>query len=227
MHLTIPGSFSVINGMLAAAVAIGEGISPDVVARVFQKTSGVPGRMERVVADEKDPPFDFSAVIDYAHTPDALENILKTLLPLRAGGGRLLLLFGCGGDRDRGKRKRMGRIASAYADFVIVTSDNCRGEPRERILRDVMRGINKEKPHTVIADRKEAIETAVALARKGDILLLAGKGHERYEIQENRRIPFDERQILRDAWKRKMRDEIIDRAERCSGGKTDEGQRRM
>ncbi|MBR2353323.1 MAG: UDP-N-acetylmuramoyl-L-alanyl-D-glutamate--2,6-diaminopimelate ligase, partial [Clostridia bacterium] len=223
MHLAIPGEFSVINGMLSAAVAIGEGIPPEIIASVFRSTSGVPGRMERVFATENEKPFDFSAVIDYAHTPDALEKILKALLPLRGSGGRLLLLFGCGGERDRGKRRRMGRIASAYADLVIVTSDNCRGEPRERILRDVLRGIDKEKPHLVIADRRNAIEAAVALARRGDILLLAGKGHERYEIYEDKRIPFDERQILRDAWRaensRRNTKKETEQSEKCSGGK--------
>ena len=109
------------------------------------------------------------------------------------------MLFGCGGDRDRGKRERMGRIASAYADFVILTSDNSRGESRESILRDILKGIDKEKPHLVIADREEAIRTAVSLAREEDILLLAGKGHERYEISDGKRIPFDEREILREA----------------------------
>ncbi len=200
-RLSIPGNFSIINATLAAAVAMGEGMAPEKILKVFEKTSGVTGRMEQV---RFEPPAEFSAVIDYAHTPDALEKILKTLLPLRAGGGRLLLLFGCGGERDRGKREQMGRIASAYADFVILTSDNPRGEAREHILSDVLRGIDKEKPHAVIADRGEAIEWAVSLAGRGDILLLAGKGHEQYEINEQGRIPFDEREILRKAYRRRI-----------------------
>ena len=199
-RLSIPGNFSIINATMAAAVAMGEGMAPERILRVLEKTSGVTGRMEQV---RFEPPANFSAVIDYAHTPDALEKILKTLLPLRAGGGRLLLLFGCGGDRDRGKRERMGRIASAYSDFVIVTSDNPRGEAREEILSAVLRGIDKEKPYVVIADRREAIEYAVSVAKEGDILLLAGKGHERYEINERGRIPFDEREILREAYRKR------------------------
>ena len=199
--LPIPGEFSVINATLAAAVAMGEGMAPERIAEVLARTEGVMGRMERVALE---PSADFSTVIDYAHTPDALEKILKTLLPLRTGGGRLLLLFGCGGERDRGKRERMGRIASAYADFVILTSDNARNEPRGQILSEVLRGIDKEKPHAVIADRREAIDCAVSLARAGDILLLAGKGHEMYEINERGRFPFDERRILAEAWRRRL-----------------------
>ena len=145
---------------------------------------------------------EFSVILDYAHTPDALEQLCKTLLPLRKGGGRLLLLFGCGGDRDRGKRAQMGRIASSLADEIILTSDNCRSESREKILSDILKGVDKEKPHQVIEDREAAIEYALRGARRGDILVLAGKGHERYEINEKGRIPFDERKILRDCWQR-------------------------
>ncbi len=194
MTLRIPGEFSVMNALEACAVALSEGIEIDRLACALDSAVGAEGRMEVV---RTDPPCDFFPIIDYAHTPDALEKLLKSLLPLRGGGGRLLLLFGCGGDRDRGKRAQMGRIASAYADEILITSDNCRGEPPEQILSEILRGIDKEKPHYVIEDRREAIRYAVRIARSGDILVLAGKGHERYEIRKSERLPFDEREILR------------------------------
>lgn len=201
IYLKIPGSFSVENALSACAVAVSEGIPIPLIQRVLATTEGAKGRMEVVAESERG----LSAVIDYAHTPDALEKLLKTLLPLREEGGRILLLFGCGGDRDRGKRAQMGRIGSAYADELILTSDNSRGEEPEIILGEILRGVDKEKPCHVIADRRQAIEYAVGLARKGDILVLAGKGHETYEIRKNERLPFDERAILTEAIEKKRR----------------------
>lgn len=196
VYLRIPGSFSVMNALQAAAVAVSEGVPLPIIGESLANTLGAVGRMELCEESEK---LGFSTVIDYAHTPDALEKLLKTLIPLRREGGRLLLLFGCGGDRDRGKRAQMGRIGSAYADEVILTSDNCRGEEPEEILAEILRGVDKEKPCHVIVDRREAIRYAVSLARRDDVLILAGKGHETYEIRKNERLPFDEREILRDA----------------------------
>jgi UDP-N-acetylmuramoyl-L-alanyl-D-glutamate--2,6-diaminopimelate ligase len=132
---------------------------------------------------------DFTVLIDYAHTPDALERLL---LELREAGGRITLLFGCGGDRDRGKRPLMGQIASAYADRIILTSDNPRTEDREAILREILSGIDRDADCTVIADRREAIRYAVLTAERGDTLILAGKGHEEYELDAYGRHPFSE-----------------------------------
>ena len=148
--------------------------------------------MERVAGT----PPEFSVFLDYAHTPDALEKLLRSVRGF-AGERRVVLLFGCGGDRDRAKRPLMGRIASRLADFLILTSDNCRSEEPEAILSEILRGVDKEKPYTVIADRREAIRYAILNAQPGDVILLAGKGHENYEIRGCERLPFSERDIVR------------------------------
>ncbi len=196
LSLGMAGEFAVINSLLASAVALESGISPEALQDALSRIDGVEGRMERV---EIDPRYEFSVWIDYAHTPDALEKLLKSARVLQRGTGRLLLLFGCGGDRDRGKRKEMGRIASRFADFVIVTSDNSRSEDPDAILSDVVRGIDKEKEYSVIRDRREAIRTAVQMAKPQDVVILAGKGHERYEIDKGGKRPFDERKIVKQA----------------------------
>ena len=155
--------------------------------------------MERV----RIPTDEFSVIIDYAHTPDALEKLLKSVRRIRAPYGHTILVFGCGGERDRSKRREMGQIASRLADFVIITSDNCRGEDPERIFSDILTGIDKEKPYCLINDRSAAIESAVMSAKYGDIVVLAGKGHERYEINNGVRRPFDERKIVKTACKKR------------------------
>lgn len=147
---------------------------------------------------------EFFAYIDYAHTPDALENLLKEARKM-AGEGRVILVFGCGGDRDRSKRKEMGRIATRFADLTVITSDNSRSESTEEIFSQIMKGVDKEREHTIIQSRKNAIEYAVLHARARDIVLLAGKGHERYEIDRSGRHYFDEREILRNAIEKKYR----------------------
>ncbi|MBE6576324.1 MAG: UDP-N-acetylmuramoyl-L-alanyl-D-glutamate--2,6-diaminopimelate ligase [Ruminococcaceae bacterium] len=192
----IPGRFTPENSLLAAACARELGIPPHTVQVALARLSGIPGRMERVALPAQLP---FSVYIDYAHTPDALEKLLRTARELRRDGGRVVLLFGCGGDRDPTKRKPMGRIAAEMADFVILTSDNSRGEDPETILREILRGMDRERPHTVIPNRAEAIAYAVETARKDDIILLAGKGHEQYEITRQGRMPFDEAALVRRA----------------------------
>lgn len=192
--LRVPGSFSVMNALMAGAVALEYGIPPCVVREVFARLRGVPGRMERVETGEK-----FSVLIDYAHTPDALEKLLRAVRDMRRSGERILLLFGCGGERDRSKRKEMARISSRLADFVMITSDNSRGEDPEQIFADILRGVDKEKEYLLIRSRKEAIEWAVKNARPGDWILLAGKGHETYEIDAEGIHPFDERLIVKNA----------------------------
>ena len=198
----IPGSFSVMNSLMAATVALTLGVPFEVIRRTLDETAGVEGRMERLRLPRS---ADFSVLIDYAHTPDALEKLLKSVHGFRRRGERIVLLFGCGGDRDRGKRKEMAIIASRLADHVIVTSDNSRGEDPDGIIADILRGMDREKSRTVIRDRRVAIETAVLCAKEGDILILAGKGHERYEIGSEGRVPFDERRIVEDAYRRRQR----------------------
>ena len=159
---------------------------------------GVRGRMERVSDAE-----DTAVFLDYAHTPDALERLLTSVRGFRKKEQRIILVFGCGGDRDRGKRAEMGRIASRLADLTVITSDNCRGEDPQAILRDILKGMDKEKPYKVICDRAEAIAYAVGVAQKEDILLLTGKGHETYEIRGRQRLCFNERETVRDCLRRR------------------------
>ena len=201
LQVSIPGSFSVTNSLLAGAVALEYGISPTVLQSVFANTNGVCGRMERVSSGQSGP----TVLIDYAHTPDALEKLLKSVHGFRRAGERILLVFGCGGDRDRGKRKEMAHIASRLADTVIITADNSRTEDPEQIFSDILKGMDKEKAYAVIPNRKEAIERAVTEARPGDLVILAGKGHERYEIDAEGRHPFDERRIVKDALKKRAK----------------------
>ena len=191
------GEFAVINSVMAAAVALEYGVAEETVASVLKESRGAVGRMEPVGSASSDDP---SVLIDYAHTPDALERLLRSVRRMVGQEGRLVLLFGCGGDRDRGKRKEMAMIASRLADEVILTSDNSRSEDPHQILRDLLRGINKEKPYRVIPDRREAILTAVGEARSTDWIVLAGKGHEQYEIRADGRHDFDERAIVREGF---------------------------
>jgi len=187
------GGFALYNTLAAAACALELGVSPRAVQEAPAAFGGADGRMERLRFDEL--PFDI--YIDYAHTPDALEKTLGILRGLKRG--RLIVMFGCGGDRDRQKRPEMGAIASRLADLVIVTSDNSRSEDPDEIIKQIVKGIDRERKYTVIPDRREAIRYAVNAAGEGDIVLLAGKGHERYEIDKNGRHGFDEREFVRDA----------------------------
>ena len=154
---------------------------------------GVPGRMERVELPDTDIPF--TVFIDFAHTPDALENLLRSVHDFRRKDRRIVLVFGCGGDRDPSKRKVMARIASRMADSLVITSDNSRSENPADIISDILLGVDKESEFAVVPDRAEAIRYAVRHARSGDIILLAGKGHENYEIDRRGKHPFCERDI--------------------------------
>ena len=202
LRCPIPGEFSVTNSMQAAVTAMQLGVSVGSVKASLSALSGVKGRMERVKLGLG---ADFTVLIDYAHTPDALENLLRTASPLRGRGGRLILLFGCGGDRDRGKRPVMGRVASDNADLVIVTSDNSRSEDATDIINEITVGMREETPRAVIVDRAAAIGYAIDNARAGDVVLLAGKGHEEYEITSAGRRHFDEREIVRQAFARRRK----------------------
>ena len=188
----IPGGFMVYNtlGVLAAAKAVG--ISVEESAAVLRSTAHVKGRVEVVPTDG-----DYTILIDYAHTPDALENVLKAVRGFAEG--RVIVLFGCGGDRDKTKRPIMGGIAARLADAVIVTSDNPRTENPSAIIADIVDGmIGTETPYVVVESRTEAIRFAMDNALSGDVIVLAGKGHETYQIVGREKHHMDEREIVAD-----------------------------
>ena len=187
VSLPLPGGFNIANAVGAAAVALGFGHSLHEVVARLEDAPQVPGRMERIV----DAPF--HVLRDYAHTPDALERALAALRPVTPG--RLIVLFGCGGDRDRGKRPLMGAVAAAGADHVIVTSDNPRTEDPDTIIDDIVAGMPAGSFERE-TDRWLAIAMAVGQAGPGDAVLLAGKGHETYQVIGTERQPFDERTIV-------------------------------
>jgi len=187
IELPLLGLFNVENALGAAAAALALGREPARVADLLRAAPQVPGRMERIAAQP------CVVLRDYAHTPDALERALATLRPLTAG--RLIVVFGAGGDRDRGKRPVMGGVAVRLADLPIVTSDNPRTEDPERILDEIEAGMG-DGPHLRIVDRRTAIARALSIARPDDTLLLAGKGHEDYQVIGTERVPFDERAIV-------------------------------
>lgn len=190
VKLAIPGKFSVYNALGVIAIGLALGISLDDCADAIGSAKGVKGRMEVVPTDG-----DYTIVIDYSHTPDALENALKAL---RTGEkGRLVVLFGCGGDRDRTKRPIMGAIAADNADFVIVTSDNPRTEDPQEIINEIVAGIKGRKNrYKVICDRVEAIKWAIDNHMPDDVILLAGKGHEDYQEVGHEKHHMDEREIV-------------------------------
>ena len=186
----IPGRFSVYNSLCAVAAAITLGFDFEEVLRAISRCSGVKGRIEVVPT-----PTAYTVIIDYAHSPDGLENIIRSLREIAKG--RVVTLFGCGGDRDKTKRPLMGEIASRLSDFCIVTSDNPRSEKPSDIIDDILEGMNNSKtPKKVIENRKEAIFWALENARENDIILLAGKGHETYQILNDGTIHFDEREVV-------------------------------
>jgi UDP-N-acetylmuramoyl-L-alanyl-D-glutamate--2,6-diaminopimelate ligase len=188
VELPLPGAFNVSNALGAAAVVLGLGLDVATVAARLGTAPQVPGRMERLAETP------CLVIRDYAHKPDALARVLDTLRPLTRG--RLITLFGCGGDRDKGKRPIMGRIAAEGSDLVVVTSDNPRTEDPDRILDEIVSGIPPGTAVERLVDRRKAIGWALAQAGPGDSLLLAGKGHETYQIIGKDYLPFDEREIV-------------------------------
>lgn len=198
LSMSTGGKFTVYNTMSAAVAALKFGVSPQTVKSSLCSGSGIKGRAE-VVKN----PFDFTIIIDYAHTPDGLENILNTFSELKKG--RLLVLFGCGGDRDKTKRSIMGEIAAKKADYIIITSDNPRSEEPMSIIEDILIGVTKHSTeYTVIENRIDAIRFAIKNARKDDIIILAGKGHETYQILKDKTIHLDEREVVRQALKERQ-----------------------
>ena len=191
----IPGRFTVMNTLQAAACAELLSVDPCFIKQGIATLSSVIGRMQRVELEGAD----FAVYIDYAHTPDALEKLLLTARGFARG--RVFVLFGCGGDRDRGKRAKMAKNATRLADFTVITSDNSRSENPMQIFADILEGVDKKKPYVLIPDRRQAIAYAVSQLRGGDVLLLAGKGHEKYEINADGIYPFDEEETVRQAYK--------------------------
>ena len=189
LRCSVPGEFNVMNSLQCAACAMELGIGGKYVSDGLAAFTGAPGRLERVRMPVG---YGASVYIDYAHTPDALENLLRTARGFTPAGKKLWLITGCGGDRDKTKRSVMGGIASRMADFVILTADNSRGEKVSDIIGDIVRGIDPGTSHVVITDRKDAIRYAVENAGEGDVILLAGKGHERYEIDRSGKREFNE-----------------------------------
>lgn len=186
------GEHNLSNILAAAATALSLGSSPASVEKAVSRFTAVPGRLERV-----ENPLGFQILVDYAHTPDALKNVLLAVRPLT--GGKVILVFGCGGDRDRTKRPKMGLIGRELSDVLIVTSDNPRTERPEGIIDEIERGVLEsgapDKPYFRITDRKEAIRKAVGMAVENDTVLIAGKGHEDYQIIGTTKYPFDDRTV--------------------------------
>ena len=192
VRMRLHGRFNVENALGAIAAALLLNVDREAIVHGIEDVEGVPGRFESV--DEGQP---FTVLVDYSHKPAALESVLTTARELAAG--RLICVFGCGGDRDRGKRPVMGRIAAELADVAIVTSDNPRSEDPEQIIDDVLAGAPDLE---VEVDRREAISRAISIARAGDVVLIAGKGHEQGQEFRDETIPFDDREVARDVLRR-------------------------
>ena len=189
----LSGHYNLQNVMGAVGTGLAMDLPTEGIVEGVRSLSGVPGRFERIDSGQG-----FSVIVDYAHTDDALANLLDAVRPITSG--QVVTVFGCGGDRDRGKRPRMGRVAGERSDFVILTSDNPRTEPPEAILDEVEPGIRETgTAYLRIADRKEAIFEAIGRARPGDSVVIAGKGHENYQILGREKIHFDDREMAREA----------------------------
>jgi len=204
VNTSLIGEHNISNHLAAAGLCIAAGFDLGVIAAGLSALKSVPGRLEAVECGQ-----DFKVLVDYAHTDDALKNVLTTLRPLCKG--KLIVVFGCGGDRDRTKRPRMAKVAAQLADSVIVTSDNPRTERPKDIIDGIVAGFNlrdtsdeRQATKTIEPDRKTAIELAVQNAHKDDIVLIAGKGHETYQIIGTERIDFDDRQVAEECLKKRI-----------------------
>jgi UDP-N-acetylmuramoyl-L-alanyl-D-glutamate--2,6-diaminopimelate ligase len=198
LEITSPlvGGHNLANILGAAAACLHLGVERDAVEKGLASLRAVPGRFEKVDAGQP-----FGVVVDYAHTPDALERVLQIAREFTSG--RVIALFGCGGDRDRGKRPLMGEAAARLADYVVLTSDNPRSEDPQAILAEIEAGVQKacagSERHATIPDRREAIRVALTRAEPGDLVVIAGKGHETYQVLRDRTIPFDDRVVAKEA----------------------------
>lgn len=192
ISIFIPGKYNIYNSLSAAVVCLEEGVTIDAVKRGLEKVQ-VPGRCELV---GKEYNLDFDIIVDYAHSPDGLINILNTAREFTKN--RLISVFGCGGNRDKTKRPIMGEIGSRLSDIAIITSDNPRDEEPMDIIKDILQGITKDN-YIVVENRKEAIKKAIEIAEAGDVIVVAGKGHEDYQIFKNKQvIHFDEREVIKE-----------------------------
>lgn len=201
---TLSGRPHVYNTLASVATGLALGAGPADIARGIAECGSVAGRFERVGADEAKEPG-FTVIVDYAHTDDALKNVLQTAREVAGSSGRVITVFGCGGDRDRTKRAPMGEIAASLSYVAIVTSDNPRSESPEAIIADIEEGLRRTaRPYLKLTDRREAIFRAIEEAREGDIVVLAGKGHETYQILSDRTIHFDDREVAREAIRQRI-----------------------
>jgi UDP-N-acetylmuramoyl-L-alanyl-D-glutamate--2,6-diaminopimelate ligase len=200
---SLVGRPNVYNILAAVSTGTALGLRIDAIERGIESLKGVPGRFELVSSDKDE----VKVVVDYAHTDDALRNLLETARPLACG--RLITVFGCGGDRDRMKRPLMGAVAGRLSDLIVMTSDNPRSEDPNRIIEEIQRGLTPDthrsggqQPMTIV-DRREAIGKAIEVARGGDLVLIAGKGHEKYQVIGDRVLPFDDVVVAREALARR------------------------
>jgi UDP-N-acetylmuramoyl-L-alanyl-D-glutamate--2,6-diaminopimelate ligase len=196
VRIPLGGSYNVENTLSATGAVLALGYGLEAVERVLPHVRPVPGRFEAVPNDEG-----IGILVDYAHTPDALEKLLDAVRPLTQG--LVITVFGCGGDRDRTKRPLMARAASERSDLTIVTSDNPRTEDPQKIIEDILPGILAGKERLTIADRGEAIARAVQMAKRGDVVVIAGKGHENYQIIGRTKYPMDDRELAREGLRRR------------------------
>jgi UDP-N-acetylmuramoyl-L-alanyl-D-glutamate--2,6-diaminopimelate ligase len=198
--LPLPGRFNVANALGALAAAHALGADLDTLVAALERGVRVPGRMEPVEEGQE-----FAVLVDYAHTPDSLENVLAAARELIEGAGRVVCVFGAGGDRDRGKRPLMGEIAARLAEIVVVTSDNPRSEDPGAIIAEILEGAARGRhigalPVAALADRREAIDRGIAAAQPGDVVVIAGKGHEQgQEFANGEKVPFDDVAVAREA----------------------------
>jgi UDP-N-acetylmuramoyl-L-alanyl-D-glutamate--2,6-diaminopimelate ligase len=197
VHSPLIGRHNVQNMLGAAACLYAMGYDLDPIKAGLESARTVPGRLEEISLSQ-----DYKVFVDYAHTPDALERVVGTLKPITPG--RVIVVFGCGGDRDRGKRPLMGEAVERTADVAVVTSDNPRSEEPMAIVQDILKGLKRPAQAEVVVDRREAIHRAVRLARTGDTILIAGKGHEAYQVVKGKIFPFDDRTVAYEAIKARI-----------------------
>lgn len=190
VNFLIPGIYSVQNALAAIAVTFHMGVSLKVIIKALEQMHGIKGRSEVLSLGK-----DISVICDFAHTPDGLINILKSTR--QYAKGRIVLVFGCGGDRDKSKRAQMGKVSAEYADFTVVTSDNPRTEKPASIINDILRGITPGANYIAIENRSDAIRYAILTAKKGDTIILAGKGHELYQVLGDKKLYYDERKVVK------------------------------
>lgn len=193
IYLNITGKFNIYNALAAIAVASVLNIDYNTIKEGLEKIDGIPGRFELIKERQN-----FTVIVDYAHTADGMENVLKTIEDLVKN--KVIIVFGCGGDRDKDKRPKMGKVAAEYGDYIFITTDNPRSEKPESIIEDIEKGfINNEKKYEIIVERKNAINNAIKMADENDIVVIFGKGHETYQVFKDQTIHFDDREVAREA----------------------------